>query len=178
MKKTESGGLDFVIDKLTNSIENTITGDVFTTNIVHLTKVDLKNITKQKGWLFDWKFELLQSKREVYKLTTVENANVVQGLISIEIKLDHVYMHLVESAPFNKGKNKVYAGVPGNLVAFACQLSFQKGFEGNVSFISKTQLIKHYVDALGAFHVGGRVMIIETVAALKLVKKYFKNIGE
>jgi hypothetical protein len=39
-------------------------------------------------------------------------------------------MHLIESAPFNKGKNKVYAGVPGNLVAFACKLSFQRGFEG------------------------------------------------
>lgn len=88
---------------------------------------------------------------------------------------DHVYMHLVESAPFNKGKAKIYAGVPGNLVAFACRLSFQRGFEGNVSFISKTQLIEHYVKTLGAFHFGGRVMIIETYAALKLIDRYFKD---
>ena len=52
-------------------------------------------------------------------------------------------MHLVENAPFNKGKNKIYAGVPGNLVAFACRLSFQRGPEGNVSFISKSQLVQH-----------------------------------
>jgi hypothetical protein len=84
-------------------------------------------------------------------------------------------MHLLESAPFNKGKNKVYMGVPGNLVAFACKLSFQRGHEGNVSFISKTQLIDHYEKTLGAFHFGGRVMIIETQAALKLINKYFKN---
>ena len=84
-------------------------------------------------------------------------------------------MHLVESAPFNKGKSKVYAGVPGNLVAFACRLSFQRGFEGNVSFISKTQLIGHYTTTLGAVHVGGRIMIIETQAALHLIDKYFKN---
>jgi hypothetical protein len=77
-------------------------------------------------------------------------------------------MHLVESAPFNKGKTKVYAGVPGNLVAFACKLSFQRGHEGNVSFFSKTQLIQHYTDSLGAVHVGGRIMIIDTIAALKL----------
>ncbi len=83
-------------------------------------------------------------------------------------------MHLVESAGFNKGKTKVYAGVPGNLVAFACRLSFQRGFEGNVSFISKTQLIDHYMKTLGAFHVGGRIMVIETNAALKLIDKYFK----
>jgi hypothetical protein len=58
-------------------------------------------------------------------------------------------------------------------VAFACKLAFQRGHEGNVSFISKTQLIQHYMDALGAMHVGGRVMIIDTIAALKLINKYF-----
>ena len=84
-------------------------------------------------------------------------------------------MHLVESAPFNKGKTKVYAGVPGNLVVFACGLAFQRGHEGNVSFFSKTQLVQHYIDSLGAMHVGGRIMIIDTIAALKLINKYFPN---
>ena len=176
MKKRRATGLDFVIDKLTNSIENRVTGDSFTTNIIHLTKDDLKTVTKKSGWVFDWKFELSQPEREVYKLTITENANVIQGLISLEIKFDHVYMHLVESAPFNKGREKVYSGVPGNLVAFACRLSFQRGFEGNVSFVSKTQLINHYTETLGAFHAGGRLMIIETRAALRLMNRYFKNI--
>ncbi len=96
--------------------------------------------------------------------------------MSIEIKSDHVYLHLVENAPFNKGNSKVYAGVPGNLVAFACRLSFQRGHEGNVSFKSKSQLIEHYERTLGAFHFGGRIMIIETRAALKLITKYFKSL--
>ena len=82
-------------------------------------------------------------------------------------------MHLVESAFFNKGKSKVYAGVPGNLVAFACKLSFQRGHEGNVSFFSKTQLVQHYIDSLGAKHIGGRIMIIDSISALKLIDKYF-----
>ena len=82
-------------------------------------------------------------------------------------------MHLVDSAPFNKGKTKIYAGVSGNLVAFACKLSFQRGHEGNVSFFCKTQLIQHYIDSLGAIHVGGRIMIINTIAALKRLNKYF-----
>lgn len=103
----------------------------------------------------------------------MNNHNIIQGLVSLEIKQDHVYMHLVESAPFNKGKNKVYSGVPGNLVAFACKLSFQRGHEGNVSFHSKSALIQHYEDTLGAIHVGGRIMIINTTAALKLTNKYF-----
>ena len=124
MKKRTTKGLNFVIDKLTNSIENRITGDSFTTSIIHLTRADLKTVTKKSGWVFDWKLELNQPEREVYKLTTTENKNVIQGLISLEIKFDHVYLHLVESAPFNKGREKVYEGVPGNLVAFACRLSF------------------------------------------------------
>jgi hypothetical protein len=176
VKKGTTKGLDFVIDKLTNSIENRVTGDNFTTTIIHLTKADLKTVTKKNGWVFDWKFELKQSEREVYKLTISENANIIQGLISLEVKFDHVYMHLVESSPFNKGREKVYSGVPGNLVAFACRLSFQRGFEGNVSFISKTQLINHYTKTLGAFHAGGRLMIIETSAAKRLMNRYFKNI--
>ena len=166
-------GLDFEIDKLTNSIENAFTGDSFSTDIAIISNSEIKTITKKNGWLFDWKFEFKQPERDVYKLTIVNNQAIIQGLISIEIKFDHVYLHLVESASFNKGKEKIYAGVPGNLVAFACKLSFQRGHEGNVSFFSKTKLIQHYIDSLGAIHVGGRIMIIDTKAALKLINKYF-----
>ena len=175
MKKRTSKGLDFVVDKLTNSIENAISGDSFSTNITHITDADLKVVTRKNGWAFDWKYELNQPEREVYKLTVIENSNIIQGLISLELKPDHIFMHLIESAPFNKGRSKLYAGVPGNLVAFACRLSFQRGLEGNVSFISKTQLINHYVESLGAAHFGGRLMIIDSVAALGLINRYFKN---
>ncbi len=173
MKKQQVPGLDFLIDKLTNSIENVVTGDSFPTDITLIKGAELKTVTRKNNWQFDWKFELKQPERDVYKLTIVNNQLVIQGLISLEVKSDHVYMHLVESAPFNKGKAKVYAGVPGNLVAFACKLSFQRGHEGNVSFFSKTQLVQHYIDSLGAVHVGGRIMVIDTLASLKLLNKYF-----
>jgi len=173
LKKPEKIGLDFEVDKLTNSIENVVTGDSFPTDITLISISDLKTVTIKNGWQFDWKLELKQPEKDVYKLTIVNNQSIVQGLISVEIKSDHVYMHLVESAPFNKGKTKIYAGVPGNLVAFACKLSFQRGNEGNVSFFSKTQLVQHYIDTLGAIHFGGRIMIIDTKAALKLINKYF-----
>lgn len=67
----------------------------------------------------------------------------------------------------------MYEGVCGNLVAFACKFSFQRGHEGNIAFLSKTALINHYEKTLGAFHFGGRVMVIETPAALKLINRYF-----
>jgi len=173
MKPRKEAGLDFEIDKLTNSIENVVSGDSFATDISLLLQKDLKTVSKSKGWLFNWRNEYKVPARDVYKLTIVNNPTIIQGLISLEVKSDHVYMHLVESAPFNKGKTKMYSGVLGNLVAFSCKLSFQRGHDGNVSFLSKTQLIEHYEKTLGATHFGGRVMIIETKAALKLINNYF-----
>lgn len=175
MKNAGEIGLGFEIDKLTNSIENIISGDSFATDITLIHQNELKTITKRNGWLFNWNQEFKHPERDVYKLTIVNNQHIIQGLISLEVKHDHVYMHLLESSPFNKGNSKVYAGVPGNLVAFACKLSFQRGHEGNVAFVSKSQLIEHYVDAIGATHIGGRIMIIDSNAALKLINKYFKN---
>lgn len=135
MKRNTEAGLDFEVDKLTNSIENVITGDSFQTEVSIYLKEDLKRTSKKKGWVFNWKDEFIVPSKEIYKLTIVNNPDVIQGIISLEIKTDHVYMHLIESAPFNKGKEKVYAGVPGNLVAFACRLSFQRGHAGNLSFL-------------------------------------------
>ncbi len=175
MKKNVETGLDLFIDKLTRSIENVVTGDSFPTEISIIHTQDLKTTAKKNGWLFNWKAEFAKKERDIYKLTIINNPSVIQGLISLEVKEDHVYMHLVENAPFNRGENKVYSGVAGNLAAFACKLSFQRGHEGNIAFISKTQLIEHYVKTLGAVHFGGRLMIIETKAAVKLINRYFHN---
>ena len=165
--------IDIEIDKLTNSLENVITGDSFPTAIVLANFNDFKSITKKERWLFNWNSEFKKPDRDVYKLTIVNNQSVIQGLISLTVRIDHVYMHLIESAPFNKGREKVYAGVPGNMIAFACKLSFQRGYEGYLSFLSKTNLIEHYEKTLGAIHVGGLLMVINTNAALKLIDKYF-----
>ena len=69
MKKRTIIGLDFEVDKLTNSIENVVTGDSFATEISIVTLADLKTITKKTKWQFDWKFEYKQPEREVYKVS-------------------------------------------------------------------------------------------------------------
>ncbi len=119
VKKTKINFLDFEIDRLTRSIENVATGDSFATEVSYLIKADLKQVTKKNGWLFNWKSELDAPEREVYKLTIQGNPNVIQGLVSLSIDVDLVYMHLIESAPFNLGMKKVYLGVPEYLVAYA-----------------------------------------------------------
>ena len=79
------------------------------------------------------------------------------------------------STPFNFGKPKLYEGVPGNLDTFACKDSVEKGYEGYVSFFSKTKLIAHYEKTLEAVHVGGHRMVIYADAAAKLINRYFRN---
>jgi len=140
-----------------------------------LTKADLKQVTKKNGWSFNWKAELENNSKEVYKLTIADNPNIVQGLISFTINADHVYMDLLETAPFNLGRHKLYEGVAGNLVAYACKISFQHGFDGYVSFTAKTRLIEHYQKTLNAITFGGQLMVINTLAANILIDKYFKN---
>jgi len=166
---------DFIIDRLTNSILNTISGDSFPTEVSILTLNDLKNLTKKKGWNFNWRLEFKNERTEQYKLSIVNNPTIIQGLLSITIEDDYVFMDLLESAPFNIGQNKLYEGVAGNLVAYACKVSFQKGFDGFVAFTAKTKLIEHYEKTLGAFHFKNQRMIIDSKAAKRLVEKYFKT---
>jgi hypothetical protein len=53
VKKSKINYLDFEIDKLTNSIENVITGDSFSTDITRISIVDLKRINGKNGWFFN-----------------------------------------------------------------------------------------------------------------------------
>lgn len=175
VKKRDRVLLDFLVDALSNSIQNTISGDSFQTEVSRFTLSDCKQTTKKHGWNFNWKSELDNHLNEVYKLTIVNNPGIIQGVLSISKEADHIFMNLLENAPFNIGNNKLYDGVAGNLVAFACKLSFQFGYDGFVAFTAKTKLISHYEETLGAYHFGGHRMIIETHASMKLVEKYFKT---
>jgi hypothetical protein len=142
--------------------------------VLPVSKEDLRSVKKGNGWQFDWKYEYQQNDRQIYKLTIKGNPNVIQGLISFSDEKDHLFMHLIENAPFNKGKNKIYIGVAGNLVAFLCKESWDRKYEGFVAFVSKTRLIEHYERTLGAVHVSNHKMVIFPKEALQLINKYFK----
>ena len=87
MKIKNNNGLDFIIDKLTNSIENVFTGDQFQTEVSILNLNDLKVISKKKEWLFDWKIEIKDPLREVYKLTIVGNKKFITEFLEILLLL-------------------------------------------------------------------------------------------
>ena len=140
--------------------------------IIKLKSADGKSIRKGE-WSFNWHNELKDKTKQVYMLATVSNPSIIHGLISFTDKGDHIFMDLIESARFNKGKNKLYRGVAGNLVAFGCKIAFELNYDGVVSFIAKSQLVTHYEQTLGAKLFGGNRMFIDTKEAFILTTKYF-----
>lgn len=163
-----------IIDKLTNSIEDAASGKSFDTEIVPLVKVDLKTELKKYRWRFNWKAEMKYTDRQLYKLV-IKGESIIQGLISLQVMDNFVEMHLIESAPHNFGHGKRYVGVAGNLVAYVCKLSFDLGFHGFIAFTSKTDLIQHYRETLGAELIFGNRMAITTIPAKKLVNSYYED---
>lgn len=99
----------------------------------------------------------------------------VDAMISLEPLGGFEEMHLIETAPHNFGRKKKYNGVPGNLVAFACKMSFEMGFGGFVAFMPKTSLVQHYIDTLGAEIIYRNRVQISEKNAEKLVNSYFKD---
>jgi len=170
--------LDFEIDKITESIENAETGEALETLVLPVTEADLKEITKKNGWLFDWRLEYNQIGHKTFKLVTKKEPQTIHGLLSLEIKHDHVFMHLVENAPFNIGKGKKFLGVCGNLTAYGCKISKEHGFDGEVVFVPKTALIEHYQKTLGAVMISKNRMAILEDRALLLLEKYFPEMED
>ena len=124
-----------------------------------------------------------RSGYEVYALR-VKGERTIQGMIAMKADPANMAMNvdIVESAPQNSPHNptnisgtKEYNGVGAHLFAEACKQSFQKGYDGYVYFTAKTKLIEHYQNTLGARLINPRdgVMLIETGAALNLVKQYY-----
>ncbi len=177
MKIQDARRLDFEVDKLTNSIENILTGETFETEIVRLHVEDVR-LLKHSKWQFNWRTELKNEKREVYALVTKENPFILHGIMSIEDLGDHFFLHLIESASFNKGHTKLYAGVAPNLVAFACKKSFERGYGGHLAFVAKSALMEHYEKSLGAKRLYGNRMFLDQAAAYPLVCSYFKDFND
>ena len=167
--------LDIEIDALTESVVEVSTGEIFKTDVSKASIEFLKTIHKKNGWKFNWKKESKEENRLIYKLVLEEDKSILLGLISFEIKQDHVHIHLIENSPDNVGKIKVYQGIAGNLFAFACKFSLETGFDGAVAFYAKTNLIQHFSVTLGATLFKNQKMLIFKIPAEILINKYFKD---
>jgi hypothetical protein len=67
VKKFKKILIDIHIDKLTNSIENSISGDIFDTEIFQLSSTDIRQIIKS-DWQFNWHEQVKLPNTETFKL--------------------------------------------------------------------------------------------------------------
>ncbi|MBO9727339.1 MAG: hypothetical protein J7623_01745 [Chitinophaga sp.] len=132
--------------------------------------------SEKKRFDFEWEQELIHN---VYK-QTLFNDDSILGLMSVLIyeAERRVEIKLLELARENRGKTKLYDRVAGNLITFACQLSFKSGFDGFVSLIPKTELISHYIEKYH-FRPVGKHLVLEGSSSDALITEYIKiNLNE
>jgi hypothetical protein len=141
-----------------------------------LTSIDVDIMHNEHDWekTFDWRIYFDYPSVELYKLT-IKGDHRIQGVIAFEPKDGYIEVHLVESAPHNRGNKRDFYDVGAHLFAFACQISIEFGFDGYLVFTAKTPLMHHYIHALRAVPINraGRMMINES-GAERLIALYLE----
>ena len=130
---------------------------------------DLKAADKSGRFEFNWE---LEKKKEVYKLQ-IEATGEVIGLMALEdipreVRID---IHVLEASKENVGANKIYSGVAGCLIAFACRQAFLRGYSGFISLTPKDVLSQHYIDAYGFVGMGVKLCSFDENSE-SLIEKY------
>lgn len=82
--------------------------------------------------------------------------------------------NLIESAIKHQGKNKEIDGIPGCLIGFACEIAFKRGYDGFVSLVPKTRLVKYYHEKFGFLQMGRNMVVFQEIAQ-SIIQKYLKN---
>jgi hypothetical protein len=68
---------------------------------------------------------------------------------------------------------KLYTGITQSLLGFACKVSVEGGFNGEVVFESKTKLISYYETVFNATRIGSsQRLFIDEETALKLIQEW------
>ena len=153
-------------------IQNTETGEFKKAKVSLLEKGDHKKIKESKQFEFDWRLEKKQ-ENNLYKLYSLDKKDEILGLLSIKDIEDEfrIHINLIEISEKNRGRGKKYDRIAGCLIAHACQLSFNKSYDGFVSLVPKTRLINHYCEHYG-FEQFGRQLGLGYEASINLIKKY------
>lgn len=144
-------------------------GALIPIEIIPIDADDYKSITK-KRYFFNWKAE---KGFDVYKLT-IKGETDILGLVSIEnIPSEwRIHIRLLTVSIENKGVNKKYDRIAGNLIAYVSKIAVMEFAElACVSLVPKTSIAKHYMEK---YHMNltGRTLSLEVPEILSLINQY------
>jgi len=148
----------------------TNTQEEFEAEILEVEEADLVEIEQNKEFEFNWNQE---KSNYIFKIVSVADKKLILGLISLMDISEEIRIHvnLLETSKENRGQDKKIDRIAGCLLAFACQIAFEKGYMGFTSLVPKTLLIPLYVKKYG-FSQYGRQLAIEGREAINLIEKY------
>ncbi len=133
---------------------------------------------KKDGWQFNWQSLYKTEGAEIYILCLEETPKQVEGMVMLSVMYEEMpYLHNIEVAPHNLGREGRYDNAAGCLLAYCCSKSFDLGknaYEGYLVFDSKTELIPYYNTKYGAQVSIPPTMYFDRDTALILMKKYLR----
>lgn len=151
------------------NIVEILTGTTYQIEILPVEDIDYKLITKSR-YFFNWKEE---NKYEVYKLV-LEGNNDILGMMSLE-KIPNewrIHIRLLTVSKENKGDEKRFEKIAGNLIAFAAKLAVEEyGELACISLKPKTQIAQHYIDKY-KMNKTGVTLSLEVPEILDLINEY------
>jgi hypothetical protein len=150
-------------------VQDTSTGRMHRIEITPVEAKDYEKIKKLR-YFFDWKKE---KDQEVYQLRVIGSYEIL-GLISIErIPVEwRIHIRLLTVSKENKGKNKKYEHIVGNLLAFVSKIAVREYAElACVSLKPKGKIAQHYIDQYN-MNITGATLSIEIPEIFDLIKKY------
>ena len=153
-------------------LQDSKTGEKFRGIVEKVSQTELKTLKGNKSFTFDWSQEI---EYQVFKIRR-EYKKELLGLISlIDINKElRIHINLIESALEHKGKHKKIKNIPGCLISYACKMAFEKGYDGFVSLVPKTQLIDHYQKTYGFVQIGTQMAVFLEASKL-LISKYIDD---
>lgn len=134
---------------------------------------DFKQLVK-KRYSFEWR--KYKDRIPVYKLQ-IKDENDILGVMGLEDwpEEKRVEIKLLACSEENKGKTKIYEGIAGCLIAYACRLAVTRyGIMACVSLIPKTELIDHYVRKYNMKYAGWQ-LYLEGKDLINLLNKYYEK---
>jgi len=141
-------------------------------HLVTITPVDHSEfkLLHKNRYFFDWKEE---QDQEVYKLQ-INGTTDILGLISIlSIPSEwRIHIRLLTVSKENKGKDKIYEKIAGNLIAFVAKIAVREfGVMACISLKPKTQIAQHYINKYN-MNPTGTLLSIEVPEILDLINTY------
>ena len=149
-------------------IDNT-TGECHQVEIEPVENGDYQSLTKRR-YFFNW---IEEKDIEVYKLKIVGTSDIL-GLVSLERIPEEwrIHIRLLTVSKENKGRDKKYENIAGNLITFVSKIAVREYAElACVSLKPKGVIAQHYIDKFG-MNVTGITLSIEILEIMKLINTY------